>query len=109
MTKYRTVSNGYAKYLQYLYEYKYLFCFTREKWCYVWKPYYNRVYGRSLDICGYNTYVCSYSHDLKEFSNKWPDINKYFEWAEKEQKRLESDVEKFHNEVNNKRGQVDYI
>lgn len=109
MTKYRTVSDGYAKHMQYLHEEKSLFFFTTKKWCYVWWPYYDRIWGRSLDGGGYKTYVCSYNNDLSLFPKKWPDIEKYFEWANKEQERMESVAAKRQAEINENKGRIEYL
>ena len=46
MTKYRIVSDGYAEHLQYLRERKFLFFFSVRYWCYIWRPYYDRIWGR---------------------------------------------------------------
>ena len=57
MTKYRIVSDGYAEHLQYLYEKKVFFFFTVKKWRYIWYPYYDKIWGRSLNISGYDNYM----------------------------------------------------
>ena len=108
-TIYRTISDGYAEHLQYLRETKVLFFIPKKKWCYVWWPYYDRIRGRSLDFSGYDTLVCSYNNNLKNFPQKWPDINEYFEWARKEQKRLEDDADRITNEINKRKGSVEYL
>ena len=47
--------------------------------------------GRS-DSTGADTHVNSLHTNLDRFVNDYPDISTYFEWANKEQERLESKV-----------------
>lgn len=83
MTKYRIVSNGYYSYLQYLYEYKFLPYWYRSVWKYIWKPQSDYKYATILNDPDSRRHICSLNYNLKRFAKQWPDIKKYFEWAEK--------------------------
>lgn len=108
MTKYRIVSDGYASHLQYLKEYKIL-GISCKKWSYIFYPYYDKIYGRSLDSNGYDTLVCSYNTNFAQFTKEWKDINLYFEWAEKEQKRLEDKAAEYDKEIKRKKNEIKYL
>ncbi len=98
MTKYRTISNGHWDYLQYEVEYKYLFFWTRKRWEYVWKPYCHKVYGASLTSDN-DIYINSLNDgNLREFVQKYPNIEEYFERA----KLRQAELVKIHNDYNNK-------
>lgn len=88
MTKYRKIHNGHWEFLQYQNERTFLFIFKLKRWCYVWKPYYDDIWGRQLDSSGDKCFVNSLGCNLKDFIDKWPNVNLYFEWAENEQKKL---------------------
>ncbi len=93
MTKYRKENDGYVDFLQYEKETNFLF-FTFKTWKYVWRPYYCSSFGRSMDTTGYDTYVCRYNNNLEDFVQKWKNIDDYFEYANEEQARLESNENK---------------
>jgi hypothetical protein len=104
MTKYRTISDGYCERLQYLTMEKTFFGLRKKLvWAYVFHPYYHRSYGRD-DVLFHKTCVCSYNETLATFPKRWPEISKYFEWASKEQSRLENIVHQKDAAVERKRG-----
>ena len=109
MTKYRIVSDGYAEHLQYLRERKFLFFFSVRYWCYIWRPYYDRIWGRGMDSYGYKTYISSHNTDFESFTSKYKCISEYFKWASKEQKRLESRAKKETEEINKRKSEVTYL
>lgn len=90
-TQYRTISNGYWEFLQYLTTKPYFVFWKKEVWSYVWKPYFHRSYGRE-DITGSDTFICSLHENLEKFVEKWPNIEDYFKSARVEQERLEYKV-----------------
>jgi hypothetical protein len=116
------VSDGYVNFLQYRHtetrvttlSFKFLFLrihrertrVVQTKWKYVWRPYYDRSYGRSLDTLGYDCYVCAYNENLTKFPTKWPRISAYFEWAKAQQDLLEAAVRKRNAEIEEKKGKV---
>lgn len=93
MTEYRIVSNGYYSYLQYLYKYRVLPYWYRSVWKYIWKPQNDYKYPMVMSDPDSRCHICSLSCNLKEFAKKWPNIKKYFEWAEKRQKELDEKME----------------
>ena len=109
MTKYRIVSDGYAEHLQYLKERKFLFFFTVRSWCYIWRPYYDRIWGRSLDSCLYDTYISSYNTNFDRFTSEYKCISKYFEWASKKQRLLEKEANKENEKINKRKSEVTYL
>jgi hypothetical protein len=109
MTKYRAISDGHTEHLQYLKERKFLFLFTVKSWCYIWRPYYDTIFGRTLDVCKYDTYICSYNTNLGHFKSKYTDIDEYFRWASKEQERLELKANKEKEKTNKKKGKIRYL
>jgi len=106
MTKYRQVNySGYNDYLQYEKEITVLGLFKIKFWRGVWRPFYDRIKGRQdLGGFGWNNYVNSYTDDLEKFVKRWPEIDKYFEWAKEEQKRLEQEVAKYWADLKAKKG-----
>jgi hypothetical protein len=64
MTEYRKISNGHWDFLQYKKEKRFLWVFKYYKWEYVWKPYYDKHWGRSLDSSGDNRFVYSLRQNL---------------------------------------------
>jgi hypothetical protein len=88
-TKYRIISNGYWEFIQYKVEKFYLFgLICIYNWYYVPKPYYDKYWGRELDITGADRFITSLDEDLDEFPKKYPDISVYFKWFEDEQGNL---------------------
>jgi hypothetical protein len=105
-TKYRSISNGHWDFLQYEKEYTFLFFFKRKKWVNVWKPYYDKHYGRGLDITGADQSVTSLGNNLEEFAQKWPNIEDYFQWASLRQTELVMKVNDYWKERNSKKGKI---
>jgi len=108
-TKYRTISDGYKEYLQYERKTHFLFIFTVYKWTYIWRPYYDQIWGRSLDTTCSDTYICSYNTYFKDFIEKYPHIEDYFTWADEEQKRLEHIANEEKKEIEEKKDTVKYL
>ncbi len=108
MTEYRSINDGYNNYLEYLYEYKYLFFFTKHKWQRIWKPYYDTIYGRDI-FDDSDLLVCGRNNALKDFVKKWPDIQDYFEWANHEQDKLVKKSDDWHTELYKDRGKIEYF
>ena len=75
-TKYRIVNDGHRYFLQYE-KRGWLF----SKWTYVWKPYYDEIWGRELDSLGTKCYVNGTESYLREFTEKWKYIDEYFKYA----------------------------
>lgn len=109
MTKYRKISNGHWDFLQYRKEKKILWLFSYHKWEYVWKPYYDKIWGRGLDCSGTKGYVNSLNCNLTSFINKWTNIEDYFQEAKKEQTLLEDKANKYHKDLQERKGVVGEI
>jgi hypothetical protein len=105
MTKYRKINNGHWNFLQYEKECTFLF-FKWKRWEYVWKPYYDKIYGRTLDVTGYHCQVNDLTENLEAFVQRWRDIEDYFNWAEIEQRRLESKAMEWQKRRDSKNGQI---
>lgn len=111
MTKYRTVNNGHWEVLQYevVTNHKFLWRkWTTSTWKYVWKPYYDKFYGRN-DGCGDHTYINSLRDDIKKFIEMYPDVEEYFKISRIKQKELEDIANKFLKEIEDKKNQINYI
>jgi len=106
MTKYRTVSNGYYDELEYQKEFKFLF-FKRNSWHSVWRPYYDEIWGRTLDYR--HNYINSINTNIKDFVTKWPNIKNYFDWALEEQEKLEEKINKERIKIELKKQEVKYF
>ena len=109
MTEYRKINNGYWNFLQYKKEKRFLWIFKYYKWVYVWKPYYDKHYGRSLDCTGDNRFVNSLQQNLKAFTEKWTDINDYFGEAQKEQDELVKKVSDYRKNQEQLHGKVTFF
>lgn len=106
MTEYRKISNGHWNFLQYKREYKFLWI-KWHKWCYVWKPYYDKYWGRSLDPTMADGFVSDLDWtDLDRFVQHWPNIADYFAWAKVKQEELEVAAIQQRLKVEEKRGQI---
>lgn len=98
-TRYRTVSNGYWELLQYEVVKTYTVGFwffkkTIEKrnWYYVPRPYYDEIWGRSLDCVLSDTVINSLNTNLDQFVKDYPDINDWFKVYDKKQTKLVEQV-----------------
>lgn len=107
-TKYRIVSNGYQQYLEYLKITKGFFL-DSEKWCRVWKPHYDEIFGRDYACLDWYLYVEGSEYELKDFTEKWPNIDEYFKYAEIEQAKLEEEVKKKREERKRRSKEVKYL
>lgn len=107
-TKYRIVSDGYQQYLEYLVTTEILF-WKHEKWCRVWKPHYDEIFGRDYVSLDWYLYVEGSDDELKEFTNKWSNIEEYFKWAECEQTKLEEEVKIKREERKRRSEKVKYL
>jgi len=109
MTEYRSVFDGYKWFLQYKKTKRFLF-FKWPAWRDVWKPYYDPIYGRSVDTTGVKCYVHSYTSSTFEcFRSQWPDVNEYFKWAMEVQRKLVSDAEARRDKREKRKGETKYL
>jgi len=106
MTKYRAVSNGHYDELEYERETHFLF-FKLKSWRPVWRPYYDEIWGRQLGFAV--KFINETNTNLKNFTTKWPDIKKYFEWAFEEQEELEEKVNKERAEREARKQDIKYF
>lgn len=109
-TKYRTISNGYFKFLQYEKEVEFLF-FKWKVWSYVFRPYYHRITGRNNFIHRneYKCYVNSFEDNLINFVERYPYIDEYFEYAYKRQSELELEAKEYNSKLNSQKNKVHYF
>ncbi|QQR76636.1 hypothetical protein IPJ63_04030 [Candidatus Nomurabacteria bacterium] len=106
-TRYRTISDGHVEFLQYYRTYKVFFGLIKlSAWTNVWYPYFDKLWGRTLDSSGYNGYACTYNTNLEKFKDDWPNIEDYFKWAEEQQKILEAEAKEYKEEIEKKKGEV---
>jgi len=112
MTKYRTISNGYWDYLQYEIEYKekHIFCKTKTKtkWENVWKPYCDKstgkYYGQKQD-----QYINSLNDDIKNFVQKWSNIEEYFIQSKIKQEELVKIYKEYNRSIEEKKNKITYL
>ena len=109
MTEYRKINNGHWDFLQYKKQKRVLWIFKYNKWVYVWKPYYDKHWGRSLDYSGDNGFVNSLQTNLNEFTKEWVDIEKYFKVAQKRQDELVKKANEYHKNRNQLDGKVTFF
>jgi len=108
-TEYRFKSDSYVNFLQYKGLKSYLFgLYKKEGWYYVWRPRYDKIWGRGLDTLGYDNYVNDYTDNLKEFVKKWTYIEDYFVEAEREQTRLEEKARKWNKDKEKRKGKITF-
>lgn len=113
-TKYRKKygNNGILEYLQYETEEKYFIFWKRKIWKYIRKPYFSR-YFLNQPIIESDAYVNNtdfhFSGGLDGFIRKYPCVDKWFEEAEKEQERLESEYVKREEEYKTRRNKTTYL
>ena len=107
-TKYRIISDNHWDYLQYLTIKKHFFFWTKEVWSYVWKPYYDKIYGRSLSsVCEWDIWINSLEDgNLEKFTKKWIYIEDYFKEAKVEQDRLIAKAQTYNKEIAERKNKI---
>lgn len=101
-TEYRTVCDGIVTYLEYK-RIKKRFFFDSENWVRIWRPYYDKWYGRDT-VLDSDLYVTTHDGRPEDFVKRWPDIQEYFKWAQQQQDRLEQAAKEFHDGLEKKKG-----